>query len=118
MYFHNSLIPRGAYFLLPLESKQEATSGNFTKCFSEVKVNQLKVKNMHVRMGISIFKVHFSYFLNLFGSLFFKPFFKKKKKNNNNNKNKKQKTKQNKTKQKKKNEQTNKLFFGPERTIL
>ena len=27
MYFHNSLIPRGAYFLLPLESKQEATSG-------------------------------------------------------------------------------------------
>ena len=54
MYFHNSLIPRGAYFLLPLESKQEATSGwNFTKCISEVKVNQLKVKNMHVRMGIS-----------------------------------------------------------------
>ena len=57
MYFHNSLIPRGAYFLLPLESKQEATSGwNFTKCISEVKVNQLKVKNMHVRMGISTFK--------------------------------------------------------------
>ena len=27
MYFHNSLIPRGAYFLLPLESQQEATSG-------------------------------------------------------------------------------------------
>ena len=25
MYFHNSLIPRGAYFLLPLESEQEAT---------------------------------------------------------------------------------------------
>ena len=58
MYFHNSLIPRGAYFLLPLESKQEATSGwNFTKCISEVKVNQLKVKNMHVRMGISTFKL-------------------------------------------------------------
>ena len=58
MYFHKSLIPRGAYFFfLPLESKQEATSGwNFTKCISEVKVNQLKVKNMHVRMGISIFK--------------------------------------------------------------
>ena len=57
MHFHNSLIPRGAYFLLPLESKQEATSGwNFTKCISEVKVNQLKVKNMHVRMGISTFK--------------------------------------------------------------
>ena len=57
MYFHNSLIPRGAYFLLPLESKQEATAGwNFTKCISEVKVNQLKVKNMHVRMGISTFK--------------------------------------------------------------
>ena len=27
MYFHNSLIPRGAYFLLPLERKQEATPG-------------------------------------------------------------------------------------------
>ena len=31
MYFQpqvcNSLIPRGAYFLLPLESKQEATTG-------------------------------------------------------------------------------------------
>ena len=54
--FHNSLIPRGAYFLLPLDSKQEASSGwNFTKCISEVKVNQLKVKNMHVRMGISTF---------------------------------------------------------------
>ena len=58
MYFHNSLIPRGAYFLLPLESKQEATSGwNFTKCISEVKVNQLKVKNTHVKMGISTFKI-------------------------------------------------------------
>ena len=58
MYFHNSLIPRGAYFLLPLESKQEATSGfNFTKCIPEVKVNQLKVKDMHVRMGISTFKI-------------------------------------------------------------
>ena len=57
MYFHNSLIPRGAYFLLPLESKQEATTGgNFTKCISEVKVNQLKVKNMHVKMGTSTFK--------------------------------------------------------------
>ena len=45
MYFHNSLIPRGAYFLLPLESKQDTTSGwNFTKCISEVKVNQLKWK--------------------------------------------------------------------------
>ena len=57
MYFHNSLIPRGAYFLLLLESKQEATTGsNFTKCISEVKINQLKVKNMHVRIGISSFK--------------------------------------------------------------
>ena len=57
MYFHNSLIPRGAYFLLLLESKQEATTGcNFTKCISEVKVNQLKVKNMHVKMGTSTFK--------------------------------------------------------------
>ena len=52
MYFHNSLIPRGAYFLLPLESKQEAT----TKCISEVTVNQLKVENVHVEMGISTFK--------------------------------------------------------------
>ena len=59
MYFHNSLSPRGAYFLLPLESKQEANSGwNFTKCISEVKVNQLKVKNMHAKMGISIFKFY------------------------------------------------------------
>ena len=34
-------------FFLLLESKQEATSGwNFTKCISEVKVNQLKVKTM------------------------------------------------------------------------
>ena len=58
MYFHNSLIPRGAHFLLPLESKQEAATGwNFTKCISEVKVNQLKVKNMHVKMGISTFKL-------------------------------------------------------------
>ena len=56
MYFHNSLIPRGVYFLLPLESKQEATSGwNFTKYISEVKVNQLKVKNIHVKMGTSTF---------------------------------------------------------------
>ena len=47
--FHNSLIPRGAWFLLPLESKQEATLGlNFTKCISEVEVNQLKVKNIRV----------------------------------------------------------------------
>ena len=45
MYFHNSLIPRGAYFLFSLESKQEATSGwNFTKCISEVEVNTLKWK--------------------------------------------------------------------------
>ena len=57
MYFHNSLVPRGAYFLLPLKSKQEATWGwNFTKCISEVKANQLKVKNMHVTMGITTFK--------------------------------------------------------------
>ena len=57
MYFHNSLIPRGAYFLLPLESKQEDTSGwNFTKCISEVNVNHLKVKNILVKMGISTFK--------------------------------------------------------------
>ena len=47
----------GVQFLLPLESKQEATTGwNFTKWISEVKVNQLKVKNMHVKMGISSFK--------------------------------------------------------------
>ena len=63
MYFHNSLIPRSAYFLLPLESKQEAKWGwNFTKYISEVKVNQLKVKNIHVEMGISIFKMHALFF--------------------------------------------------------
>ena len=57
MYFHISLIPRGAYFILPLESKQEATWGwNFTKCISEDKVNQLKVKNMYVKIGTSTFK--------------------------------------------------------------
>ena len=57
MYFQNSLIPWGAYFLLPLESKEEATSRwNFTKCISEIKVNQLKVENIHVKMGISTFK--------------------------------------------------------------
>ena len=39
------------------KKNQEATSGwNFTKCISEVKVNQLKVKNMHDKMGTSIFK--------------------------------------------------------------
>ena len=59
MYFHNSLIPRGTYILLPLESKQEATSGwNFTKCILEVKVNQLKVKKMYVKMGTSTFKYY------------------------------------------------------------
>ena len=60
MYFHNILIPRVAYFLVPLESKQEGTSGwNFKKCISEVKVNQLKVKNMYVKMCISTFKGNF-----------------------------------------------------------
>ena len=68
MYFHNSLIPRGAYFLLPLESKQEATTGgNFTKCISEVKVNQLKVKNMHVKMGTSTFKCLLFMRISIFG---------------------------------------------------
>ena len=37
--FHNRLIPRGAYFILPLESKQATSGWNFTKCISEVKVN-------------------------------------------------------------------------------
>ena len=42
MYFHNSLIPRGAFFFLPLESKQEATSG-------------VKLHKMHFRgQGLSI----------------------------------------------------------------
>ena len=50
----------GAYFLLPLDSKQEATSGwNFTKCISEVKVNQLKEKNTNVKMSISTFKLRY-----------------------------------------------------------
>ena len=30
--------------------------GETSKCISEVKVNQLEVKNMHVKMGIAIFK--------------------------------------------------------------
>ena len=59
MYFHKSLIPKDAYFLLPLESKQEATLGWTSKCISEVKVNQLKVKNIHVKIGISTFKTGF-----------------------------------------------------------
>ena len=59
IYFHNSLNPKGTYFLLPLESKQEATSGwNFTKYISEVKVNQLKVKNTHVRWAHPPLIVH------------------------------------------------------------
>ena len=71
MYFHISLIPRVAYFLLPLESNQEATSGwNFTKCISEVKVNQLKVKNILVKMGISPFKSPGCYFSHVVLSLF------------------------------------------------
>ena len=57
MYFHNSLIPRDAYFLLPLESKQESyLRVKLHKMHSEIKADQLKVKNMHVRMGISTFK--------------------------------------------------------------
>ena len=52
----NSLLPRGAFFS-PLESNNEVTSGwNFPKCISEVKVKQLKVKNIPVKMGISTFK--------------------------------------------------------------
>ena len=50
MYYHNSLIPRRAFFLLPLVTKQEATSGwNLTECILKVKVNQLE-ENTHVRM--------------------------------------------------------------------
>ena len=61
MYFHNSLIPRGAYFLLPLESKQEATSGwDFTKCNSEVKVNQLKVKICMLEWAYPPLKSHWN----------------------------------------------------------
>ena len=59
MYLHHNLIPRVAYFVLPLESKQEVTSGwNLTKYISEVKVNQLKVKNTHGEMGTCPFKIH------------------------------------------------------------
>ena len=73
--------PGVLHFLLPLESKHEATSKwNFTKCISEVKVNQLKVKNMHTRMGISTFNkiccteikyfvVATSYFTHWYGSM-------------------------------------------------
>ena len=72
MYFHNSLIPRGAYFLLPLKSKQEATSGwNFTKCISEVKVNHLEMENIHVKMGISTFNIILSVFVFVFVFVFF-----------------------------------------------
>ena len=69
MHFHISLIPRGVYFLLPQwrVNKKLRTSGwNFTKCISEVKVNQLQVKNIHVKMGISIFKAVHNLMSNLF----------------------------------------------------
>ena len=51
MYLHNSLIPRVTFLLLALGGKQEATSGqNLTKCISELKVNQLKLKYTHVKI--------------------------------------------------------------------
>ena len=57
LYLHNSLIPRVAYFLLPLKRKQEASWGwNFTICISEVKVNQLKVNYTHAKIGSYTFK--------------------------------------------------------------
>ena len=40
------------------QSWASLTRWNVTKCNSEVKVNQLKVKNIHVKMGISNFKIH------------------------------------------------------------
>ena len=117
MYFHITLIPRGAYFLLPLESKQEVISGwNFTKCISEVKVNQLIVKNIHVKMDISTFKfsikTQFSWNSTLILDLpcpfmtenMTNPCLKVKKK-------KQQQTNKQKTKQKK-NKQTNLDFLG------
>ena len=66
MYFHISLIPRGAYFLLPLESKQEATSGwNFTKCISEVKVNQLKLNKWNFHFYIHSIDLPFFQFADI-----------------------------------------------------
>ena len=44
------------FFCLWRVNKKLSQGKNFTKCISEVKVNQLKVKNMHVRMDISTFK--------------------------------------------------------------
>ena len=52
MYFHNSLIPRGAYFLLA----PEAASRSNLKCILKVKVNQLKCA--HVKMETYPFKCH------------------------------------------------------------
>ena len=49
-----------AFFLLPLESKQATSGWNFTKRISEFKVNQLKVKNIHDKMGISTFNMQLS----------------------------------------------------------
>ena len=56
-----SRIPRISYFLLPLETKQEAASGwNLAKYILGVKVIQLKVRNAHVKMGTSSFKYKLS----------------------------------------------------------
>ena len=44
-------------FFCLLRGNKKLPEGHFPKCISEVKVNQLKVKNMHVRMGISTFKI-------------------------------------------------------------
>ena len=56
MYFHHSFIPRGVCFL-PLESKQEATSGQTSQNICQkIKVKQLKVKNAQGKICTFIFK--------------------------------------------------------------
>ena len=57
MYFHDSLSPVSPTYLLPQERKLEATlRQNCTKCVILVKVNQLRVKNTHTKLGTNLFK--------------------------------------------------------------
>ena len=59
MYFHNSLIPRGTYFFCLWRVNNKLPQGETSQNeVLAVKVNQLKVKIMNVKMGISTFKVN------------------------------------------------------------
>ena len=49
-----------SFFCLWRVNKKLPQGWNVTKCISEVKVNQLKVKNMHVRIGTSTFNSEIS----------------------------------------------------------